>query len=44
MVHDGIMAFLELWRKIARLRDLSALKPVVDIVTEIILRTPFPNT
>lgn len=34
VVHDGIMAFLELWRKIARLRDLSALKPVVDIVTE----------
>ena len=29
VVHDGIMAFLELWRKIARLRDLSALKPVV---------------
>lgn len=32
--HDGIAAFLILWRKIAGMRELSALIPVVDIVEE----------
>lgn len=32
--HDGIEAFLRLWRKIAGMRELSALIPVIDIVEE----------
>lgn len=32
--HDGIAAFFNLWRKIAAMRELSALIPVVDIVED----------
>lgn len=32
--HDGLAAFLNLWRKLARLRDLSALSPVLDILED----------
>lgn len=32
--YDGIHAFLALWRKLARARDLTALIPVIDIIEE----------
>lgn len=32
--HDGIAAFLDLWRKLARGRDLQGLLPVLDIIEE----------
>lgn len=32
--HDGIEAFLRLWRKIAGMRELSALIPVIEIIEE----------
>ncbi len=32
--YDGVRAFLTLWRKLARARDLTALIPVIDIIEE----------
>ncbi len=34
LFHDGLAAFLELWRKLARVRSLSAIIPVLDIVED----------
>lgn len=34
LFHDGLADFLELWRKLARLRAMTALIPVLDIVED----------
>lgn len=34
LFHDGLSAFLNLWRNLARVRSLTALIPVLDIIEE----------
>lgn len=34
LFHDGLADFLELWRKLARLRGMTAIIPVLDIVED----------
>lgn len=34
LFHDGLADFLELWRKLARLRAMTALIPVLDIIED----------
>ncbi len=34
LFHDGLAAFLDLWRKLARARSLTAIIPVLDIVED----------
>ncbi|HIU36112.1 MAG TPA: PASTA domain-containing protein [Candidatus Fimenecus excrementigallinarum] len=34
LFHDGLADFLELWRKLARLRGMTAMIPVLDIVED----------